>query len=717
MKLRVIPLLLAVLFIVLPLWAAAESNGQTVLDLSKGSAIIGDGTLSAYDSHGKKVTTPNPNGYILTGSTKGPEHTVQILSGTHAIILRDLFLQIGKIPEFMEDENVAPEVAAIEVKGGAHVDLTVEGTNTVVSGDNHGGIHLSEVASLTITAESTGTLNVFGGIDGAGIGSGSKGVCGDIAIHGGTILAAGGDDSAGIGCGWTGSCGNITITGGTVTATAFEGSGIGGGGAYVSDGFKTFCGDITITGGTVTAKGGALGAGIGTGMYETCGNITISGGTVYAEGRHSSAGIGGGWTGRVGDITISGGEVTAIGNSQAAGIGCGGAGLGSGYESTCGIITISGGIVHATGGEFCPGVGTAWGGVCEGLTISGGYLTSVGGVQSTGALGNALEGTCGPITISGGYFAQGSMEENTVYGLPVSEGFQVSDLHNGQLWPFHVADHLHQLTLLHSETAHWIACTDCGLEVEGSYASAVVQQMWDEDFHWTECTACGGQIPDSSGAHDLVHIVTEPTHTEDGFTTHACTGCGYSFVDGRVTAPCPSRVYSDVPEGNWYHEAVDYVTEKGIMNGMGDGTFSPAGITNRAMMTMLLYRLAGTPDVAELTEPFEDVEPGQWFHDAVVWAYNCGIVNGQTETRFVPGGELLRGHLVAMLHRYVGSPEADFAVLEPYSDGGTLGFATTAFAWAVSEGLVSGMGDGTLAPTATSNRAQIAVILMRYLEK
>ncbi len=712
MKSRTICLLLALILAAVPVFASGES--RTVLDLSQGPVVIGQEQLSGYTPSGRRVTTPNPNGYILTGSATGPDNTVQILDGEHAITLRGLSIQVGRAPEFMEDDHVAPEAAAIGITGGAHVALTIEGENTLISGDNHGGIDLSQGASLTVTAESTGSLSTTGGIDGAGIGSGSKQVCGDITIHGGTITAFGSDDSAGIGSGWSGTCGDITITGGTVTAGSHEGSGIGGGGSYGSDGFPTHCGRITISGGTVTATAGGMAAGIGAGMYEVCGDITISGGIVNATGAPDGAGIGGGWTSQVGAITISGGEVTAAGKGWAPGIGCGATGLRSGLEASCGEITLSGGTVNAVGGEYCPGVGSAWGGICEGLTITGGRLTSQGGPQSPGDLAHAREGVCGDVTISGGFFARGDAVEHTVYGLPVANGLLVNLLEDDQLWPYQVDDHFHDFALTHSDTDHWTGCTLCGLEY-GRAENAVRWAVSDQD-HWRECSACGGELPHSREPHLYESVVTEPTHSTDGFTTHTCTSCGHSYVDSVVTAPCPSRVYNDVPEGVWYHEAVDYATERGIMNGVGDGSFAPAMTTNRAMMTVLLYRLAGSPDVSGLTEPFEDVAPGQWFYDGVVWAYQTGIVLGQTPTQFAPGGELLRAHTVAMLHRYSGSPEADTAVLEAFTDGDSLGFATVPFAWAVSQGLVSGMGDGALAPLGASNRAQIAMILMGYLE-
>ncbi len=185
-----------------------------------------------------------------------------------------------------------------------------------------------------------------------------------------------------------------------------------------------------------------------------------------------------------------------------------------------------------------------------------------------------------------------------------------------------------------------------------------------------------------------------------------------------VEHDCPSAVYDDIGQDTWYHEAVDYMTVNGLMNGMTPTHFGPELTLNRAQLTTILYRMAGSPEVGELDNPFVDVKEGTWYYDGFVWCYNQGIIVGKSETIFDPAGLVTRAEMVTMLHRYAGKPEANVEVLSGYVDGDTvLPFAHEAFAWAIENEIVNGMGNNDLQPFATANRAQIAVILARYIQK
>ncbi len=222
-----------------------------------------------------------------------------------------------------------------------------------------------------------------------------------------------------------------------------------------------------------------------------------------------------------------------------------------------------------------------------------------------------------------------------------------------------------------------------------------------------------------SHEHTEVRDAREATCTEDGYTGDTyCANCGKLLKKGEVIpAACPTAHFDDVPVGTWYHDDVDYVVELGLIQGMTPEHFGPEIVTNRAMMAQLLYRMAGSPSVEGLDHPFTDVRAEQWFHDAVVWAYHAGVIKGVSAAIFAPAQELSRDQMVTMLYRYAGAPDADLSVLEHYSDGNAvMPFAQKAFAWAISEEIVTGMGNGMLCPTAVSNRAQLATILTRYLK-
>ena len=187
-----------------------------------------------------------------------------------------------------------------------------------------------------------------------------------------------------------------------------------------------------------------------------------------------------------------------------------------------------------------------------------------------------------------------------------------------------------------------------------------------------------------------------------------------TFVESQPE-PLP---FTDVAEGDWFHDAVRYVYDNGLMDGVGDGQFAPNATTNRAMVVTILYRLAGEPAVSG-DVAFTDVEPGLWYTNAVTWAAQKGIVNGISETEFAPSGDLTREQLATVLYRYAQAKGYDvsaFADLSGFPDAGDIQeYATQALSWAVAEGLLQGFEDDSLRPGGTATRAQIAAILMRFL--
>ena len=204
----------------------------------------------------------------------------------------------------------------------------------------------------------------------------------------------------------------------------------------------------------------------------------------------------------------------------------------------------------------------------------------------------------------------------------------------------------------------------------------------------------------------------------------------YTFVmpDGQVSvdatfvqteAPAPAEPFPDVDENDWFYDEVVYVYENGLMNGVENNRFAPNTATNRAMLATILYRLAGEPAVSG-EMPFTDVSAGTWYTNAVLWAAQNGIVNGIGENQFGPMGTLTREQLVTMLYRYAEAEGYDVSAaadLSGYPDAGKVQpYAQEAMSWAVAEGIVEGMDDGTLNPAGNATRAQIATILMRFCE-
>ena len=184
-----------------------------------------------------------------------------------------------------------------------------------------------------------------------------------------------------------------------------------------------------------------------------------------------------------------------------------------------------------------------------------------------------------------------------------------------------------------------------------------------------------------------------------------------------IAASCPVRFFTDVNQNAWYHGAVDYAVLNGLMEGMGNGIFAPEYNLTRAQLVTVLYRMAGEPSVKGLTQPFTDVMAGQWYSDAVIWAYNAGVIEGVSNTIFATHANVNREQVVAALYRYASAEAIAEDALADFTDADKISdWAKEAMNWAVASGLINGMAETTLAPQGNATRAQIATVLMRYCE-
>ena len=178
--------------------------------------------------------------------------------------------------------------------------------------------------------------------------------------------------------------------------------------------------------------------------------------------------------------------------------------------------------------------------------------------------------------------------------------------------------------------------------------------------------------------------------------------------------------FTDVKTGDWFYEAVQYVYDKGMMTGVSADRFAPASTTTRGMIVTILYRLENEPAVSgDLA--FTDVESGAWYADAVAWAAANDIVNGTSATTFAPNSPITREQMATMLYRFAQYKGMDAVTLQEnltgYPDGDQVSdYAIPAMNWAVGQGLIAGMENGTLVPQGSATRAQVATILMRFCE-
>ena len=197
----------------------------------------------------------------------------------------------------------------------------------------------------------------------------------------------------------------------------------------------------------------------------------------------------------------------------------------------------------------------------------------------------------------------------------------------------------------------------------------------------------------------------------------AITGIISGIVaSGALQPGASASQFADLTAGSWYYGGVRCALENGLMTGTSARTFAPDRPVTRAMLVTILWRLAGEP--YGRVSPFEDVLPGSWYAQAVSWAYDKGIVTGVTATSFQPGAPVTREQLCVILCRYAaltGKNTAASASLDAFTDRAQVSaYAEASVRWALQAGLLTGVGDGRLAPRSGATRAQLAVLLQRF---
>ena len=221
-----------------------------------------------------------------------------------------------------------------------------------------------------------------------------------------------------------------------------------------------------------------------------------------------------------------------------------------------------------------------------------------------------------------------------------------------------------------------------------------------------------------SGSIDNLYILplADSKSVEVSYTIDGSTKGTLSFNVNQQTS---SSQFSDVSGSyKWAANSVDFMYMNNVIQGVSTKSFGPGSKMTRAMLVTVLYRAAGEPTVAGITNKFTDNKQGQYYYNAVLWASNMGIVNGATATTFDPNGNITREQIAAILYRYAGSPTVTGS-LSGYSDQAQVSsFAVTAMQWAVGNGIITGITSGgrtTLSAKGNATRAQVAVMLHRFL--
>ena len=720
--------------------------------------------------------------------------------------------------------------------GGSDVDITINGGRVTANGGDDGagigGGHKGSNVNITING---GRVTATGGISAAGIGGGYRGSDVFITINGGRVTATGDSSAVGIGGGNGGKNVDITIKGGTVIANGgWKDVGIGGIGpnatsyTFSTDGSSghavIFASSFNATFDTSSWSGvifqGTTGNVYGTSVTPTEdftipanytltidqgqtliipeGVTIINNGTINGSGTIQLKGGSTVQTGENGPAITVGKDTTGatVGTDGSVTLPNGGsATIGSGENTTTittsggstikpnddGTVTIPDGSTVQTGAGPAITIGEDTTGATVGtdgsITLPENGNVTIGSDDDTTTITTPGGGTIKPnddgsVTIPGGSTVitgdgtsvtfppkGGSLDSDGTVVYTVTVTF---DSQGGS----EVASKDINVNNPVEEPA---APTRSGYSFRGWYTAASGGERWDftkpvaADMtlyaQWSWINVGGPTYPPTMDEPENGAVTTSPSRPEEGDTvtitpkpdegfevdeilvkdengkeikvTQNPDGT-YTFTqpDGKVTIKvtfrcdggelCPGHHLTDVSKDAWYHAAVDYVVEHGIMEGMSATTFSPNTEVTRAQAVQILYNLEGQPDISSenLGYPYEDVNAQAWYGDAVYWARITGVATGYGDGTFQPTDSITRQEFAQMLYNYAKYKGYDLSAegdLSTFPDAGSIAdWAEAAMSWANGNELINGHDNGTIDAGGTAIRAQAASILMQF---
>ena len=324
-----------------------------------------------------------------------------------------------------------------------------------------------------------------------------------------------------------------------------------------------------------------------------------------------------------------------------------------------------------------------------------------------------------------------------------------------------VLTHVHHLTAVagmeptceHTGAEACWKCTGCGRlfsDADGSHEIDEVVVIpalghdWDDGVVTKAPSCAESGVMTYTCTRDAAHQKTEeilplghmlakhdakaPTEAESGSIEYwECSVCGRLFEDAAgnreiktedtILPPvkCPSEAFTDVDRTakSWYHAAVDWAVSNRVTTGTSAVTFSPNAECTREQMVTFLWRALGEPKANRTSCPFTDVKAGDYSRNAILWAYENGIVKGTAADKFSSKAPVTREQVVTILWRLAQEPAAEGGM--PFPDV-KAGYAFDAIRWAAEEGVAVGYEDGTFRPTRAVTRAEIVTLLRRALD-
>lgn len=259
--------------------------------------------------------------------------------------------------------------------------------------------------------------------------------------------------------------------------------------------------------------------------------------------------------------------------------------------------------------------------------------------------------------------------------------------------------------------------------------SVVGGKLYTQYSKINSCTALAAKDLGStrfsfSGSNSIDNLYVLPlADSKTVEVNYTINGSDKGTLTFKVVQQTASSRFTDVSGSfKWAANSVDFMYGNGLVNGISTknpNVFGPGQNMTRAMLVTILYRAAGEPSVAGITNKFTDNKQNQYYYEPVLWASSKGIVNGATATTFDPDGKITREQIAAILYRYAGSPAASSSALNGFADRSAVSsYAVTAMQWAVGNGIITGVstnGRTTLSAKNNATRAQVSVMLHRFL--
>ena len=251
-------------------------------------------------------------------------------------------------------------------------------------------------------------------------------------------------------------------------------------------------------------------------------------------------------------------------------------------------------------------------------------------------------------------------------------------------------------------------------EVIVKHGDAEIEDVTVSDGMVTFTAAEGGDYVISEKTEPSEDPVTpDPEPTPDPTPTPS-SGGGGKTTPAETAEPAetePAFPFTDVPEGSYFRKAVEWAFKNSVTGGLTDTTFGPKADATRAQMVTFLWAAAGSPDPANIENPFRDVSEGDYYYKAVLWAVEKGITAGVTLEEFGPGQTVTRAQAATFLYGAAGHPAAGS---EPFDDIAESDYFAKPVAWAFEKGITSGISETMFGPDDSCLREQIVTFLYLY---